>query len=470
MKVSAALLTPMLLAATAAAAPPRLDAPPVESGRPPHLQVFGLQPGARVRLHLVRRFSRWEQDDKGQWAARPQLIHAWGAYRADAGGHIDVGRARPLAGTYTGVEPAGLLWSGLRQGDPRLAAIARPALYTLEEESDARLTLEGNSGEVLASAPVSFVEPPGLTVETVQHDGLNGVFAAPVGGRSLPTVVLLHGSEGGGAAEARAMAMRFAGQGFAALALNYFAWDLKGLEGVPNAHVNLPIEALETARDWLATRPQADVTRLGLYGHSKGAEFAEVAAVRFPWVRAVVACVPTDVIWEGYGSDDGRNRAERRRPMPAIASSWSWRGEPLPYVPLRPMAAGVYFDNTERYELSRRDHPDEAKAAAIPLERTHARVLLLGGGRDEVWASGAMSRRLKARMRSAGRGASVQVVVYPRAGHQICGDGAYPTRVWDVDSNDPRRKDLTAEGAAEADAWRRIPAFLHAALAPPAGT
>ena len=457
----------ILAALLGATAPPMLETPPVVSGLPPRFAVSGAEPGSTVRLHLVRRFSRWEPDAKGAWVAKPQMIHAWGDYRTDARGRVDLSTARPMRGTYSGAEPAGLLWSGLRQGDARLEKVGPATLYDLGKEGEARLTLTHDGG-VVASAPLTFVEPPGLFVAGVQRPELNGVFAAPAGSKALPTVILLHGSEGGGAAEARALAVRYAGQGFAALALNYFAWDLKGLEGVPTAHVNLPIELIAVARDWLATRPEADVGRIGLYGHSKGAEFAEVAAVRFPWIRAVAACVPTDVVWEGYGADDERNRPEHRSPMPSVASSWSWQGKLLSYVPLRPFVTGPanpYFDNTERYELSRRDHPVEAKDAAIPLERTHARVLLLGGGRDEVWASGAMTTRLQARMRSAGRGRQVEAVVYPAAGHGICGDGTYPPRVWETDSSDPRRKDLTAEAAAAADAWRRIPTFFKRVLA-----
>ncbi len=47
--------------------------------------------------------------------------------------------------------------------------------------------------------------------------------AGQYGVRSLPTVLLLHGSEGGKLDDAQALAERFAGQGFAALSVIYFA-------------------------------------------------------------------------------------------------------------------------------------------------------------------------------------------------------------------------------------------------------
>ena len=67
----------------------------------------------------------------------------------------------------------------------------------------------------------------------------------------------------------------------------------------------------------IASFSHRDVTRLGVYGHSKGAEYAELAATRLPWIDAVVACVPTDVVWEGYGIGDGRNKPNPNAKEPA---------------------------------------------------------------------------------------------------------------------------------------------------------
>lgn len=280
----------------------------------------------------------------------------------------------------------------------------------------------------------------------------------------MPVIILLHGSEGGGADGARSLATRFAGQGYAAFALNYFAWDLKALKGPPNYHVNQPIELIGQVRDWLTLRPEVDPRRIGLHGHSKGAEYATIAATYYPWVKAVVGCVPSDAIWEGYGIGDGRNKPDPTLKWPEQRSSWSWQGKPLPYIPLYNYEDRKWFDNTERYSASRAERPSETKAALIPIERSRARFLLLGGERDEVWASGAMAKNLGDRLRRAGRGKQAIVQVYAGAGHQICGDGTYPTHIWADASPDPRVKDPVAEGAASANAWGRIKAFLKSEL------
>lgn len=103
-------------------------------------------------------------------------------------------------------------------------------------------------------------------------------------------------------------------------------------------------------------------------------------------------------------------------------------------------------------------------AAAIPLDRSAAKFLLLGGMRDEVWASGTMSERLAARMRARGKGAQVTARIFDKAGHQICGAGTDLAYANGTTSADPRVKDPGAEGAANVQAWRAMTLFLKRAI------
>jgi len=395
----------------------------------------------------------------------PQPIYAWAELRADADGAIDFARASALRGTYKGIDAYGLTWSGRKPGDPLLAAAAVPAFdpATLRDGQSRLVVTRGKA--IVAQAPLRSAAPPGLLTVDVAEGALNGTFAAPDDGGRHPVLILLHGSEGGDTGEARAIAQRFAGRGFAVFALNWFAWDLKHISGVPNAHVNQPIELLTQVRDWIARRPEADVARIGVYGHSKGAEYATVAATYLPWIRAVAACVPSDSVWEGYGIGDARNRPEPDRKAPADYSSWSWQGRPLPYIALPPSDdRSRYFDNTAYYETRRRADAIGAAAARIPVERAVAHFLWLGGGRDATWASGAMAARNHAAMRQAGHGDRSELMVYPRAGHAICGEGTYPTHLWTDASPDPRRADPDADGQATVDAWQRIVSFFRRTL------
>jgi dienelactone hydrolase len=458
----------LFLSAAPVAAQVRIYPESATSGFSPGIRVTGLSPGAKARLHAYASYGRWEQDASGKWVEKTQVYHAWANVVANARGEVAMDRYSVTSGTYAGVDGYGLLWSMRKPTDPILAQASPSGEKAPRAEPGKTVLLLTQDGVVIGHGSFRILEPSGLTAVPVSQGRVNGFFAAPTGKRKLPTVILLHGSEGGGAQEARDQATRFAGRGFAAFALNYFAWDLKGLKGPPNYHVNQPVELIGQVRDWLANRPEADVKRLGIYGHSKGAEYAVVAAQYYPWVKAVAACTPSDAVWEGYGINDGRNRFNPQLKWPAEISSWSWQGKPLPYIPLRtyenPPEGRKWFDNADRYSTSRTEKPDKAQKALIEIEKSRAHFLLLGGGRDEVWASGTMAESLAERMRKAGKGSRVIVQVYPAAGHQICGAGTYPSHIWADASTDPRVKDPVAEGAAQVDAWRRIVHFFKTRL------
>ncbi len=436
----------------------------VPSGFSPGIAIEGLAPQAEARVHAFATYERWQPGADGVWAPSVETYQAWADVRADGRGRVNMDRFPVKSGTYEGEDRYGLLWSMRKRSDPVLADAGFSGSQVpapVQGRVELRVT---QNGAVIGESSFVFAEPPGLTVIEVTEGRLNGTYAFPASASRLPTIILLHGSEGGSAEGARSLATRFAGQGYAAFALNYFAWDTARLDGPPNHHVNQPIELLGDVREWLAGRDEVDPDRLGLYGHSKGAEYAVLAATYYPWIKAVAACVPSDAVWEGYGIGDGRNTPDPALVWPEQRSSWSWKDRPIPYIPLYGFEQRKWFDNTERYSVSRTDHPAETKGALIAIEQSNARFLLLGGGRDEVWASGDMAERLAERLRAAGRAKQARVRVYARAGHQICGDGTYPTHIWADPSADPRVKDPVAEGAASADAWREIKAFLKRRL------
>lgn len=446
----------------------RIDAPPQIWGFAPNIRVYGLAAGETVRIHMVRGFTGWETDDPTKasgWKPVKHAIHAWVDARADKSGTIDLANTTIRKGTYKGKDPYGLWWSGRKSKDALLANIAIEGFDpTSIREGESRI-LVSRDGQLLASIVATSRAPEGLRTAILAEGTLNGAYAAPKDGKRHPSIILLHGSEGGDRDAAMALAQRFAGQGFAAFALNYFAWDLKQLTGIPNNHVNQPIELLEQVKSWLAIQPEADVTRVGVYGHSKGAEFAAVAATYYPWIRAVAACVPSDAVWEGYGIGDARNRPDPAPIAPEQISSWSWQGQPLPYIAL-PAAddRSAYFNNTAYYEARRAADPVAADAARIHVERSDAKFLWLGGGRDEVWASAAMGKRNHLALQKVGKGSNSELRNYPKASHAICGDGTYPTRLWAEDSADPRKPNLDADGYATVDAWNRIVTFFRRSL------
>lgn len=434
-----------------AGASPRLVTPEaIILGEESRLRIEGLSPGTTVRLHALRRSVLFGFKD-GKQVETPVVVQAWADYRADPAGSVAMDGAVPVAGSYGGADRNGLFWSGWPLGDARLGAARRSDLAALAPTDLRTLVLVPEvSGQLLAPVSVrlrSFGERISFTDLTVAEHGVSGVLAVPNGAGKVPALIQLHGSEGGSMAGARGRAGVLAERGFAVLALNYVAYSYVGggIPGVEPTLANVPVETIDRARRFLATRPEVRADRIGLIGVSKGAELTLVAAAYFPWVKAAVACVPSDIVWAGYG----------REPRPGeLLSSWTWRGVPLPFVPYdryedvfsgKATAAEVHARSRAKAEAAM------VAASRIRVERIRAPVLLIGGGKDQVWPSAPMTEAVKQRM-----GRRAEALVFPDGSHNICGTGAATQREDGEDS--------AADAIASGTAFRRTIAFLREKL------
>lgn len=154
--------------------------------------------------------------------------------------------------------------------------------------------------------------------------------------------------------------------------------------------------------------------RLSVLGLSKGAEAALWLSVLDRRIAAVVALSPASVTWANLGSGtDGRSRPWR--------SSWTWRSEPLPFVPRdetwqpTPHEDGL-VSLRGWYERSCELYPDQYEAAAIPVENTTAEFVLVAGGDDQTWPSLPAAQALRDRRLAAGL--SVVLIARQAAGHR----------------------------------------------------
>ncbi|OWY59480.1 hypothetical protein B7486_74350, partial [cyanobacterium TDX16] len=147
----------------------------------------------------------------------------------------------------------------------------------------------------------------------VRDDGLFANFFEPPTPGKHPAMIVVSGS-GGGLSDSRAALL--ASHGIAALSLAYFAY-----EGLPKGLVNIPLEYFETAIQWLQAQPGVDPERIGVTGGSRGGELSLLLGATFPQIKAVVAYVPSGVLWGGFGGDED------------VAAAWTHGGKPLAYVP-----------------------------------------------------------------------------------------------------------------------------------------
>jgi poly(3-hydroxybutyrate) depolymerase len=223
----------------------------------------------------------------------------------------------------------------------------------------------------------------------------------------LPLIIVLGGSEGNDG-RGRALAPLLANEGFAALGLPYYSPDRgqgQSIPGLPALFSEIPVDRLEQVRTWAQSDPRVDAERMGLWGNSKGAEFALIAASNYPWIDAVVAIVPSDVVLEGFGS----GKVERTG-----KSSFALRGRPLEFVPTGPTGRGKATKQTGRWA-----HPSRAAAARIQIERFNGLLLVAGGANDPVLDSSGAAQMIAERRAEAGK--PTVSLIFHNAGHNIAG-------------------------------------------------
>ena len=405
------------------------------------IRIVGAPPRTPVQV------TAWMMDDQNRrWESRAEFLS-----RSD--GTVVLSQDAPRTGTYRGVDPTGLFWSmrlnpgDAGQHDQFLKRELTPCDVNFEVTTPATL---GTARERLEKR---FV-PEGAIVRAVEEEGLAGLLFLPSGrareieyfdegGRPLnitktaldaakrspdssaiendrlPVVITLGGSGGGLDWE---VAAALAGHGYAGFALPYFGFD-----PLPGSLNSIPLEYFERAIAWLSRQPEIDPGRIGVYGISRGGELALLLASMNPMVRAVVGIVPGNVVWQGTGrppSAPGTVAAKN-----GARSSWTYRGEPLPFVPyamswfrIWTAVRVITFRKPVRFLDLHHDslrHKKAALNAGIPVEQIRAPILLVSAGDDAVWPSEAMSEAVMRRLEARGFDYAAKHVKNAGAGHLL---------------------------------------------------
>ncbi|WP_214411375.1 acyl-CoA thioester hydrolase/BAAT C-terminal domain-containing protein [Sphaerisporangium fuscum] len=263
-----------------------------------------------------------------------------------------------------------------------------------------------------------------------------GVMISPRGDGEVGVLVLAGSSGRIDVERARLLARH----GAVALSIRWF-----GGPGQPPGICEVSLETFVTAVDLLV---DAGVRRVGVVGLSKGAEAALLTAGVDPRVDAVVALSPTSMVWANVGPGlDGRTHPYR--------SSWTWRGEPVPFVPYDDTWSPAEPEGPPTacralYESSRARFPRAAEAAAIPIERADCELLLVAGADDQMWPSLPYAEELAARRLAVGRPA--RIVSSRDAGHRPRLPGESPS---------PESAKYLYGGSANADAALGTVAWPH---------
>ena len=387
--------------------------------------------GLRANQHVTVR---------GIEQAQGRKLESNGEFVAGVDGAIDLSKQPPITGTYTNIDPMGLFWSMrlVEAGtNPSLFQVRREITFHLEE-----------GGTALGTAKlVRLMADSNVRSLDVRENGLIAKLYEPESRGPNPGILVLGGSEGGiGSAEARAAIL--ASHGYAALALAYF-----GIDNLPSHLAEIPLEYFKSAIDWLSHRENINPNALAVMGMSKGAELALLLATRLSELRAVVAYAPSSVAWAAVG-----------KPGP----SWTFKGEPVPFVPISPAAKPRFEDDGKTMVISpiyleSLQNREAVQQARIPVEKINGPVLLISGGDDQLWPSELMADMVMARLKETKFRQAYQHIAYKDAGHYI-GIPYGPTGHTVRSGTMLLGGTPEANARAQADSWPKVLQFLQRSL------
>jgi dienelactone hydrolase len=245
------------------------------------------------------------------------------------------------------------------------------------------------------------------------------------------------------------------------LALAYFRYD-----DLPPDLVEIPLEYFLEAIEWLKTEAGPAVGSIGVMGASRGGELALLLGSTYPEeISAVVAKVPSGVVWSGISTDPARNPV-----------AWTLGGQPIPRMkgyPRDPADLPVRDGGialTPGFEARLAAASDEDMAVAeIPVERCGGPVLLLSAADDAMWPSTTMAEIAVRRARTHGARYPVRHIRYAGAGHTFGTPAGLPIARRSVH---PVRGETYAYGGslvgnahASAESWGQILDFFRSSLA-----
>lgn len=288
-------------------------------------------------------------------------------------------------------------------------------------------------GETLGETTVSREYPDRSEFVVPDHPELEGVLFEPTDSVRGPGVVLLHGS---GASSLRGAAAILASRDYTVLSLQY----LRG-EGLPANPVEVPIEYVRDAAEWLRDYRTTSSEQVGLFGFSLGGELALLAGSAFDIFDPVISVNGSGLVWEGYtfSEDSGLQFSD--------ASRWTRDGEPVPYADVDP---DRQHDHPSVYAAPAALADETVEEASIPVENIDGRVVLISGAEDFRRPSAELHAVAADRLEEHDHQA-YEHLVYEDAGHFI-------TPPYNPVVGLTQRGSATYEGMAEAnhDHWQAV--------------
>jgi dienelactone hydrolase len=256
---------------------------------------------------------------------------------------------------------------------------------------------------------IAGLVPATLHAQVIKSEIMGENFVADFyhkkGAPKLHGILFLGGSDGG--RPDGHLPELIAEQGYPILAVAYFKE-----KGLPQTLQMVPLEYFDKAIAWMNKQDQMEHPGIVIVGASKGAELALLLASRKPEVKGVIALAPSSVVWDGI--------PEQWWP-PALKSSWSLGGKPVPFVPYDYSAGFAAGDPRAIYKFYKQSlkQTGAVEKATILVEKINGPILLASGHDDQLWPAGEMSDAISARLKAQGFKHACENLKYANAGHTL---------------------------------------------------
>ncbi|CAL8260592.1 unnamed protein product [Merluccius merluccius] len=396
--------------------------------------VFSVErapPAAELTVHALLR-----SEDGDDW-------EACGHYVSDAAGAVDVCEDVCVGGTYSGVEPMGLLWSlrpvpGSRPNlRLRKKDIGTPMVVTISLHQGFHTAGFPERRPLAGLVVERWYLAPGVRRAELTEGGVTGTLFLPPGPGPFPAVLDMWGG-GGGLVEYRAALV--ASHGFVTLALDYMA--PKRSAGVVSLVGN---DYFEAAFSVLQSHPQVSRDRIAILGLSFGASMALGLSVYSPAIKpSCLVCVSGSHVQPAGGSL-GDIFTEFRK------NSKNTRYDEEQQVIWRDLLLPIPSDPSKKVDVGR---------LCCPL-------LLIVGEDDQNWPAEESARDMKEMMDRSGNGHLLSVLSYPHTGHLIDPPYSPHCRASNFMTSESREKfvvlwggETPAHCGAQEDSWWKTLDFL----------
>ncbi|NXR02892.1 ACOT5 thioesterase, partial [Sagittarius serpentarius] len=388
------------------------------------IAVQGLGPRQQVTLRTSLR------DEAGE------LFQACALYQAGDDGELDLARCPALpGGSFSGLEPMGLLWA-LQPQKPFWCLVKKdvqsPFLLQLE-------VFEGHGEpprQLLAQAQHERVFlRDGVRRVPVREGRIRATLFLPPGEGTFPGIIDIHGYTGG-LFEHRASLL--ANHGFVTLALAYYQY-----EDLPQEPTELHLEYFEEAVNYILQYPQVKGPGVGLLGYSKGADLSLAMAAFLKNVTAV---------------------ASLNGPVAITAIPLCYKDKTIPSLPINEQQVKVIDSNIlDCSDIFNDPFQAPGNQSLIPLEKAEAQLLFIVGQDDHFIKSEYHATEACKYLQAQGK-ENVQILSYPGTGH--CIDPPF-FPLYPIAKHPIFHKlavlggELRAHSKAQVHAWPQIRAFFN---------